>query len=60
MDPEGVGFSAARLERLSAVLEGYVDEGGLAGAVALVARRGKVVYLEAFGQRDRESGSPMR
>ncbi len=26
----------------------------------LVARRGKVAYFEAFGQRDRESAAPMR
>ena len=58
--PAEVGVSAERLERLSEVLQGYVDEGRLAGGVALVARRGQVVYLEAFGQRDREAGAPMR
>src|SRR5690606_36588732 len=31
----------------------------LAGAVVLVARRGKVAYLESFGMRDREAGAPM-
>jgi CubicO group peptidase (beta-lactamase class C family) len=31
----------------------------MVGAVALVARRGRVAYLEAFGQRDREAGDPM-
>ena len=58
--PEEVGLSSARLQGLSAVLQGYVDEGRLAGAVALVARRGKIVYLQAFGHRDREAGAPMR
>jgi len=58
--PEEVGMSAERLGRLSEVLQGYVDEGRLAGSVALVARRGKVAYLEAFGDRDRESEAPMR
>jgi CubicO group peptidase (beta-lactamase class C family) len=58
-EPESVGLSAARLERLDRAFQGYVDDGRLVGAVALVARRGKVAYLGAFGERDRESGSPM-
>jgi CubicO group peptidase (beta-lactamase class C family) len=58
--PEDVGLSSQRLQRLSGVLQGYVDDGKLAGAVAMVARRGKVAYLEAFGQRDREAGAPMK
>ena len=58
--PEKVGFSSDRLQYLSKVLQGYVDDGELPGVVALVARRGKVAYLEAFGQQDRESASPMQ
>ena len=57
--PEAVGLSADRLERLSATLQAYIDNDRLAGAVALVARRGKVAYLETFGQRDREAQAPM-
>jgi CubicO group peptidase (beta-lactamase class C family) len=57
--PESVGLSSERLQRLSTALNGYVKSGKLSGGVALVARRGKVVYLEAFGQRDREAGSLM-
>ena len=57
--PESVGMSSERLERLTAALQGYVDEGRLAGAVAIVARRGKVAYLESVGYRDKESGAPM-
>ena len=58
--PEEVGLSASRLERLTEALEGFVDDGQLAGAVALVVRHGKVAYLEAVGHRDREAGAPMR
>jgi CubicO group peptidase (beta-lactamase class C family) len=58
--PESVGISSERLEYLSHALHGYVDDGDLPGGVALVARHGKVAYLEAFGQRDRESASPMQ
>lgn len=53
--PDDVGLSSERLERLTAVMQAYVDDGELPGAVALVARRGKVAYFEAFGERDRES-----
>ena len=59
-EPEEVGMSSARLERLTATLQGYVDRSELAGGVAIVVRRGNVAYLRAFGQRDRESGQPMR
>lgn len=48
--PEAVGLSSERLKRLSTALNGYVKDGRLPGGVALVARRGKVVYVEAFGQ----------
>lgn len=58
--PEEVGLSSARLERLSAVLKQYVEEEQLPGVVALVARRGRVAYLEAFGHRDREAGAPQQ
>ena len=57
--PEEVGMSSARLERLSDALQAYVDNGELAGATAIVVRRGRVAYLEAFGARDREARSPM-
>lgn len=58
--PEDVGLSSTRLQRLTDAMQAYVQQGRLAGGVALVARRGKVVYLEAFGQRDREAKSPMK
>lgn len=57
--PEEVGMSAARLARIDPVMQGYVDRREVAGAVALVARRGRVVYLKAFGDRDAEADSPM-
>lgn len=57
--PEAVGMSSDRLDRLTAAIERYVEEGRLAGAVTTVLRDGKVVCTEAVGARDRESESPM-
>jgi CubicO group peptidase (beta-lactamase class C family) len=57
--PAKVGMSAERLQRLTEVLNGYVNDGKLSGAVALVARHGKVAYVKAVGYRDAESRSPM-
>lgn len=59
-DPESLGFSEQRLERLTTALQGYVDDGRLAGCVALVARKGKLAYYEAFGDRDLETDAPMQ
>ena len=58
-EAETVGMSSERLERLDAVIQGYIDRQEIAGAVALVARRGKVVHFSALGARDVESGAQM-
>jgi len=57
--PEMVGLDSARLARLTEVMQRYVDEGKLGGAVTLVARAGKVAYLQAFGKLDPTTGAPM-
>jgi CubicO group peptidase (beta-lactamase class C family) len=58
--PDSVGLSAERLERLSNALQAYVDDGKVAGSVTLVARRGRIAYFEAFGNRDREANAAMQ
>jgi CubicO group peptidase (beta-lactamase class C family) len=57
--PEDVGLSSQRLDRIVGVLEDHVDRHQIAGAVTLVARRGRVAHFEAFGRMDIESGRPM-
>src|SRR5947209_2101741 len=52
-------FSAERLARIDHVLQQYVDEGRIAGAVALVLRDGKPLYERAVGWRDKEAGRRM-
>ena len=53
------GFSAERLKRVDALLQRYVDEKRLAGAVALVLRDGQPVYEHAVGWSDKEAGRKM-
>jgi CubicO group peptidase (beta-lactamase class C family) len=57
--PEVVGLSTQRLDRIGAAMQKYVDEGRLGGVVTLVARGGKVAYLQAFGTLDPSTGAPM-
>lgn len=47
--PEAVGLSSERLDNIRKVLGAKVDSGEIPGYVALVARRGKVAYYEAYG-----------
>jgi CubicO group peptidase (beta-lactamase class C family) len=48
-----------RLSRLDSVLQEYVDQSRIAGAVALVLRDGKPVYERAVGWSDKEAGRRM-
>jgi len=57
--PEAVGFSAARLARIDSLIEGLVAGREIPGAVALVARRGEIAYLKAWGYRDIETRAPL-
>jgi CubicO group peptidase (beta-lactamase class C family) len=58
--PEEVGFSAGRLERITAVFQDDIDNGRLPGAVILVARDGKVAYHNALGFQNREQQIAMK
>ena len=49
----------ARLKRLDAVLQRYVDEDRIAGAVALVLQDGRPIYEKAVGWSDKEAGRKM-
>ncbi len=58
--PETVGFSPDRLQRLTQTFEAEVSKGAIPGAVVMVARKGKIAYLKAFGFQDREKQVPMK
>jgi CubicO group peptidase (beta-lactamase class C family) len=57
--PESVGMSSQRLARIGAALKDDIDNGRMPGAVIAVARKGKLVYYEAFGFLDKSQGIPM-
>jgi CubicO group peptidase (beta-lactamase class C family) len=57
--PEEVGLSQDALDRLSTALNDRVAAGHIPGAVALIARHGKVAYHQSFGRRDPASQQPM-
>ncbi len=58
--PEDVGMSSAGLRNVSRLVRGYLDERKLPGAISLVARRGRVVHFETYGNMDDERQKPMR
>jgi len=57
--PDAVGMSTERLQIATAILRQYVADRKIAGAVAAVARRGKLIYLEPVGLQSFESRAPM-
>jgi len=57
--PAEAGLASAPLGEATALLTQFVAEKKIAGAVAAVARRGKLGYLEAVGVQDLETRAPM-
>jgi CubicO group peptidase (beta-lactamase class C family) len=53
------GFSRERLARFRPAMEREIERGSFPGAVALVARGGEVVHLEAYGHQDAARQRPM-
>lgn len=57
--PEDVGLSTERLARIGQALNGQIEARGFPGAVALVARKGRIAYFETTGQLDPKTGAAM-
>lgn len=57
--PESVGMSSVRLARIAEVLNADIQKGRLPGAVVAIARKGKLVYYQAFGYLDKDAGTKM-
>jgi CubicO group peptidase (beta-lactamase class C family) len=59
-DSESLGFSSARLARITAWYQARVDARDLPGAVVAIARNGKLAYLEAIGFEDHGKQIPIK
>jgi CubicO group peptidase (beta-lactamase class C family) len=57
--PESLGFSQARLQRLSDAFAREIDKGTIPGATIMVARRGHIGWFDALGQQNPEDSRPM-
>ena len=57
--PEDVGLSTQRLARIHSMVAKHMDLGDITGAVMLVARKGKVAYVDVQGVMDLESKKPV-
>src|SRR6195256_6289020 len=57
--PEAAGMSSERLGEIAKVINGDIEKGRIPGAVVAIARKGKLVYFESFGFRDKAAGVAM-
>ena len=57
---EEVGMSTERLARINTAMQRHVEAGTIQGAVTAVARRGKLVHLEAHGLMSVPDNRPMQ
>jgi CubicO group peptidase (beta-lactamase class C family) len=57
--PEDVGVSSERLQRITQMIQRRIAAGEMTGAVTIVARKGKIVHLDAQGVMDLDSKKPM-
>jgi CubicO group peptidase (beta-lactamase class C family) len=57
--PEEVGMSTERLQRIQEMIQRHIAAGDMAGASAVVVRKGKVVYQTYQGVMDLETKKPV-
>lgn len=58
--PSSVDMSAERLNRIDSLLIQSIENEWIRGAVAYIARDGKIAYYRAFGMDDPEMQKPMK
>jgi CubicO group peptidase (beta-lactamase class C family) len=59
INPARVGFDAERLERISNFMNARVADGTMVGGMGMIARNGRIAYVDTWGMRDREAELPM-
>lgn len=57
--PAAGGFSAERLTRLEAGMNGWVKNNWINGSAVLIARHGKIVFNKAVGYNDLDTKTPL-
>jgi CubicO group peptidase (beta-lactamase class C family) len=58
-DPETVGFSRERLDRIASAINADVAAGMIPGATLLIARHGKIAYFKSFGWLNAPTRTPL-
>ena len=60
VEPESVGLSNERINRINRGMKKFVDEGRLPNVSTLVARNGEVAHFETCGWMDVEAQTPLQ
>ena len=58
--PEQGGMSPERLQRVDQMVNGFLTNGQIPGAVVLIARNGKIVLHKAYGYSNLENKTPLK
>jgi CubicO group peptidase (beta-lactamase class C family) len=58
-NPEDVGFSRERLDRIAETFNADVAKGIIPGSALLIVRNSKIVYFQSFGWLDAAAKTPM-
>jgi len=58
-EPESVGMSSERLQRVDDYFQRFIDDNQIVGAVTLIARKGQVVHHTALGWKYKEENISM-
>ncbi len=59
-NPESAGISTDRLKRIDKLIQDYIDKKWIAGATAIITRKGKIVYYKGLGYDDIDTHAPMK
>lgn len=57
--PENVNVSSSKLEQIDNVVESFIEEDKLAGAITVVVRHGKIIQFKSYGNMSIENNKHM-